>query len=35
MVVIGGAAGTLIYALALRLLRVDLLHFAADLRRLQ
>ncbi len=35
MVVIGGAAGSLVYALALRLLRVDLLHFAADLRRLQ
>ena len=35
MVVIGGAVGCMIYALALRLLRIDLLHFAADLRRLQ
>jgi PST family polysaccharide transporter len=35
MVVIGGAVGGMVYALALRLLRIDLLHFAADLRRLQ
>jgi O-antigen/teichoic acid export membrane protein len=35
MVAMGGAAGGMIYVLALRLLRIDLLHFAADLRRLQ
>jgi polysaccharide transporter, PST family len=35
MVVIGGGVGGMVYVLALRLLRIDLVHFAADLRRLQ
>jgi O-antigen/teichoic acid export membrane protein len=35
VVLTGGAVGGMVYALALRLLRIDLLHFAADLRRLQ
>lgn len=35
MVVIGGATGGMIYVLALRLLRINLMQFAADLRRLQ
>jgi O-antigen/teichoic acid export membrane protein len=35
MILVGGAAGAMTYLLALRLLRIDLVHFAADLRRLQ
>jgi O-antigen/teichoic acid export membrane protein len=35
MVLTGGALGSLVYALGLHLLRIDLRHFAADLRRLQ
>jgi O-antigen/teichoic acid export membrane protein len=35
MVMLSGAAGGTVYVVALRLLRIDLLHFAADLRRLQ
>jgi PST family polysaccharide transporter len=35
MVVSGGGVGTIVYVLVLRLLRIDLMHFAADLRRLQ
>ncbi len=34
-IVVGGAVGTAIYVLILRILRVDLLHFVADLRGLQ
>lgn len=35
MVISGGGIGTIVYVLVLRLLRVDLIHFAGDLRRLQ
>jgi O-antigen/teichoic acid export membrane protein len=35
MVLTGGAMGSIIYALALRALRIDLRHFAADLRGLR
>jgi O-antigen/teichoic acid export membrane protein len=34
-VISGGAMGAIVYVLVLRLLRIDLMHFAADLRRLQ
>ena len=35
MVISGCCVGTIVYVLVLRLLRIDLMHFAADLRRLQ
>jgi O-antigen/teichoic acid export membrane protein len=35
VVMTGGCVGTIVYVLVLRLLRIDLMHFAADLRRLQ
>jgi O-antigen/teichoic acid export membrane protein len=35
VVISGGGVGAIVYVLVLRLLRIDLVHFAADLRRLQ
>jgi hypothetical protein len=35
MLVGSGVVGSIAYVLGLRLLRIDLRHFAADLRRLQ